>query len=701
MTHSSMSDRGLFAALSTSFVLVFVLTARPLFAAPNDQAPPLPAPTGTVVHVSTVAQLQSAVSAGGSNRTIVIAPGTYTLTSTLYLAGVSDVTLRGATDDRDDVVLVGKGLNNANYGNVRFGIWANGPRITIANLTVRDTYSHPIILNPGANSVRVYNVRLVDTGDQFIKANPDGSGGGVNNGVVEYSVMEYTTTARTDYTNGVDVHTGSGWVVRNNLFRNIISPSSILAGPAVLIWNSSRNAIVEGNTFINCQREISMGLIEKTPDDSSGGIIRNNFIYRRSGLRGDAAILVADSPNTQVLHNSILVNGTYPTPIEYRFAGTTGTAIKNNLLDGQIQARNGATGVVANNYLSAVPSMFMNPAAGDLHLVAGATPVFNAAPFLVNAPRDWDEDARSQTSAVDYGADEYGAGTPPPPPPTNRAPVVAIDSPAAGAAYTAPATITVTATASDPDGTVVGVDFYAGSMLIESDPSSSYSATWSGVGAGTHTLTAVARDNAGASTTSATVTVVVAPSTGGGALPAPWTGGDLGSPAMAGSATHSSGTFTITAGGADIWGTSDQFRFVHQPMTGNGEVIARVASLTNPNAWAKAGVMIRSQLTAGSAHAFALVSAANGTAFQRRITAGGASTNTAGPASVAPSWVRLARSGNTFSAYTSSNGTNWTLIGSQSITMGATVYVGLAVTSHNSAALATASLTNVQVIPVP
>jgi hypothetical protein len=342
----------------------------------------------------------------------------------------------------------------------------------------------------------------------------------------------------------------------------------------------------------------------------------------------------------------------------------------------------------------------MNPAAGDMHLVAGATPAFNSAPFLANAPLDWDGNARSQTSAVDYGADEYGGATPPPPPPTNRPPVVAINSPAAGSTYTAPATVSVTATASDPDGTVARVDFYAGSTPIGSDTTSPYAASWSGVAAGTYALTAVARDNAGASTTSATVTVVVSSSTGT-ALPGPWTGRDIGSPAIAGSATYANGTFTVKAAGADVWDAADQFQFVYQPMTGNGQVIARVATLTHTDGWTKAGVMIRSQLTTGSAHAFALVSGGYGTAFQRRVTAGGTSSSTTGPASVAPAWVRLVRSGNTFSAYTSSNGTSWTLIGTQSITMGATVYVGLAVTSHNAAALATSSLTNVQVIPAP
>ena len=259
--------------------------------------------------MSTESQLQSAVRAAVPFTTIVIAPGTYNLTGPLYLNGVNDVTLRGASNNRDDVVLAGKGMTNSE---VEFGIWINGQRITIANLTVRDIYDHAIVLNSGAQSPRIYNVHLINTGQQFIKSNPDGGGGGVNNGIVEYSVIEYATTSRDNYTNGVDVHTGSGWIVRNNLFRNIVAPSGALAGPAVLIWNGSSGAIVEGNTFLNCQREISMGLTERTSDDNSGGIVRNNFIYRDAGLYGDAAILVADSPGTQVLHNTILLNGTYP-----------------------------------------------------------------------------------------------------------------------------------------------------------------------------------------------------------------------------------------------------------------------------------------------------------------------------------------------------------------------------------------------------
>jgi regulation of enolase protein 1 (concanavalin A-like superfamily) len=643
------------------------------------------------LNVSTETQLQNAVSSAAPGATIVIAPGTYVLSSTLYL-DANDLTLRGATNNRNDVVLVGRGMTNGNYGPVRFGIWTNQARITIANLTIRDVYEHHIIMNVGTEAPRIYNVRLVDAGSQFIKANPDNAGGGVDNGRLEHSVLEYTTTAPDYYTNGLDVHSGGGWLVRNNLFRNFRAPQGQLAGPAVLFWRGSRDPLVEGNTFINNQRDIVLGLEQATPNDNTGGIVRNNFIYRGS-MAADSAIYIGDSPNTQVLHNTILVSGTYPQPIEYRFPNTTGVVIRNNLLDGSISARDGATGSVSHNYTAATASMFVNPAAGDLHLRSTATVVLDKVSALANALTDWDGQPRPQGAAADYGADERLIATTPPP---NQAPAVTLTSPAAGAAFTAPATLALSATASDADGTVARVDFYAGTTIVASDTSSPYNASWGNVSAGSYTIRAVAIDDAGGSTTSASVGVTVStpPTT---TPPAPWVAADIGGPTLAGSAAHTSGTFTVTAGGVDIWGTADQFHFVYQPMTGDGEVIGRVGSLQNSNAWAKAGVMMRESLTAGSRHAMAVVTPANGTAFQRRTGPAADSLTTSGPAVTTPYWVRLVRQGSTFSAYTSAGGTSWTLIGSQSIAMTSNIYVGLAVTSHNASARTTATLTNVVV----
>ena len=76
----------------------------------------------------------------------------------------------------------------------------------------------------------------------------------------------------------------------------------------MLAWLYASGTIVEGNTFINCQREISFGLLARTAprNDHTGGIIRNNFIYRDATVTGgDVSIGVFDSPGTQVLHNSI------------------------------------------------------------------------------------------------------------------------------------------------------------------------------------------------------------------------------------------------------------------------------------------------------------------------------------------------------------------------------------------------------------
>src|SRR4029434_8564807 len=87
-------------------------------------------------------------------------------------------------------------------------------------------------------------------------------------------------------------------------------------------------------------------------------------------------------------------------------------------------------------------------------------------------------------------------------------------------------------------------------------------------------------------------------------LPSPWLATNVGSPAVSGNTTYASGTFTIKGAGADISGTAGQFPGAYLTLNGNGEIVARVASLQNATK-AKAGVMIRETLTAGSRYAFA------------------------------------------------------------------------------------------------
>ena len=349
-----------------------------------------------------------------SNTTIVLAPGTYQLTRTLYFnRALTNVGIRGATSNSDDVVLIGPGMTESNYGSVPFGIWTgNGvDGITIANLMIRDFYFHPIIFNAGTQNPHVYNVHLVDAGEQFLKSNPDERGAGANNGIVEYSIFEFTSTARDGYPKAIDVHGGADWKIRHNLFRNLQAPAGLLIGPAVLVWRGSSNTITEGNTFLNCGRGIMYGAEDAAGFAHVGGIIRNNFFYRSSSQPGDVGIQVADSPNTQVLHNTVLVSGTYRASIEYRFPGASGVVIANNLVDAAVWPRDGATASEIGNFAGATDSMFVNAPAGDLHLNASATVAIDRGVPVPNAGQDWDGEARPRGVGPDIGADESDGST--------------------------------------------------------------------------------------------------------------------------------------------------------------------------------------------------------------------------------------------------------------------------------------------------
>ncbi|MFD0893653.1 putative Ig domain-containing protein, partial [Luteolibacter ambystomatis] len=190
-----------------------------------------------------------------------------------------------------------------------------------------------------------------------------------------------------------------------------------------------------------------------------------------------------------------------------------------------------------------------------------------------------------------------------------------------------------------------------------------------------------------------------------GVLPSGWTAGDIGSTGIAGSSGYTSGTglYTISGAGSDIWGTADAFQYASTAMTGDGEIRARVTSQTNTGGWAKAGVMMRDTTAAGSAHAMMVVTPSNGFANQYRATTGASSSHIAGPALNAypNNWVRVTRCGSLFTTYVSSNGTTWTQVGQETVTMGTTIRVGLAVDATSTTTASTATFDNVTVTPYP
>ena len=157
------------------------------------------------------------------------------------------------------------------------------------------------------------------------------------------------------------------------------------------------------------------------------------------------------------------------------------------------------------------------------------------------------------------------------------------------------------------------------------------------------------------------------------------------------------GTYTMTGSGTDIWGTADEFHFAYKALTGAGSIVARVDSVENTNGWAKAGVMIRETLNADSTHAMMVVTPLQGVSFQRRNATGASSASDTTGGISAPYWVKIERdlSGN-FTASSSTNGSTWQMLGTpDNITMGANVYLGLAVTSHDAALTCQAVFSNV------
>ena len=174
---------------------------------------------------------------------------------------------------------------------------------------------------------------------------------------------------------------------------------------------------------------------------------------------------------------------------------------------------------------------------------------------------------------------------------------------------------------------------------------------------------------------------------------------DVGAVAAAGSYSRSGGDYTVAGSGKDISGTEDEFHYAYCSLSGDGSITVRVRSIANPggNVWCKAGVMIRENLYDDTRNVLLLRRPDGRTDLQWRSGAGGTTSNLGDQAGSLPGWLRLVRSGNTFTAYVSADGATWTEAGEETVTMAADVLIGLAVTSHNDGTVSTAIFDNVSI----
>jgi hypothetical protein len=407
---------------------------------PEDNlfCPPLGAPAGPVIQVSPAqaAELQDIVAGAATGTTILLEDGTYYIpdhASRLFFTQ-DVVILRSASGNRDAVVL------DADYQGGILDIRASN--VTIADLTL----AHSLASNDEAAiyatgrsdgdtlGVLLYNIRVVDPMSASVVIQYAG-GTSSDHGTIACSSFELSDEARSsspDCTRvrGIVSKGSSGWTIRDNHFSGFwcgSDPVDSSAG-AIRLVSRSRDPVVERNLIVDCHYGISLGG-SQVPDPGSrtyeddpcsvpgsndflGGIVRNNFLFgtgRVSPLH-DVAIALWNCCDTQVLHNTAVF---LPGPqtiasIEWRFSVTDNVEITNNLVNLEMRSRDGAVVSQDGNIVTdALDVTFLDPQAGDLHLLPGAqNPAVDQGVPVQAGLCDTDLDGDPRDQSPDVGADE-------------------------------------------------------------------------------------------------------------------------------------------------------------------------------------------------------------------------------------------------------------------------------------------------------
>ncbi|KAJ3439936.1 hypothetical protein M0812_15979 [Anaeramoeba flamelloides] len=339
-----------------TFLLFFVFFLNLNALLPSD-APSLgnPPDTHTIVTVSTIEELNSAIYDAVDHTTIWVKSGSYDLTtlaqkqlSTPNNYKLTDLVIRGETGNPEDVIIEGV---SATDDSATFGIqiW-DTENVVIADMTFRRVFYHCVSIHPenGATQVKLYHLIFEDAGEQLVKVNK-GTDNALEGLIIQYCTFKYTDGVPNKsngecYSNGISAHYVTGMILENCLFRNnYCQDSGQLCGGNILVWSKSKDTQIIGNTFYNYAQGIVLGLNEDE-DDHTGGIVKNNIFYRAktTNYQQDVSIYVI-SKNAKVYHNTIITEDSYYAPLEVRYEFATGVVFKNNLLDsGFINYRNNA-----------------------------------------------------------------------------------------------------------------------------------------------------------------------------------------------------------------------------------------------------------------------------------------------------------------------------------------------------------------------
>ena len=363
----------------------------------------------SIANVASLADLYAAFDGEKDGDEIIIAPGTYTLNSTALSVEADNLIIRSSTGNRDDVVIQGDAMSSsASIKSIfYFPQGASGQNTTIKDLTIGRVGWHAIMFNGNGsgNGTIIDNVKIFNTYEQMLKANVVTTA--TSNVTIKNSLFEFTIPPLNYYTGGIDAHSADGWVIQNNVFKNIQSPSSYVAEHAIHLWENdsfSGSNLIEKNKIFNCDRGI--GIWNGTGET----IIRNNMITSLgTGVFNDVGIDIQNTSNTQIYNNSIWIDDTaYYAAIELRGSMSTGSYVVNNLSNKVINQFNGAVGTLLNNTTDVQETSFVGIESGDLHIkVRGDTGL--SVSGLVD-----DFDGQVRTGSIDIGADQLNSNILPP-----------------------------------------------------------------------------------------------------------------------------------------------------------------------------------------------------------------------------------------------------------------------------------------------
>lgn len=359
--------------------------------------PPLAPPAGATVTVSSESDLRDRAANAVPGTTILVEPGLYQMTDLVHVIN-QGIGIRSSSGDRADVVLDFGGPVGGH-----FGILVDADDVTIASLTIRNARDHGVSIQ-GRDRPVLYDLHVLDIGDQLVKVNPGGDGS--EDGLLACSRLEYTTAAPDEYTNGISAHDAHRWTVRDNSWYRIRTPGNSPV-PTILFWSGSSDTVIERNLLVDCYQGIAFGNASHGAGDHSGGVVRNNIIF--ASQRHDSVIEMVHASGWLVAHNTALLLD--PAPgltwgLEARFADTEGT-FAHNLTNAEILGdRDGAQSTLMANLTTAREDWFVDAPSGDLHLSSSASAALGQVAPLAGVPDDFDGDSRQGSNPVDVGADE-------------------------------------------------------------------------------------------------------------------------------------------------------------------------------------------------------------------------------------------------------------------------------------------------------